>query len=406
MFNELEEIREAKGKTKQAVMLKYPDLKPVFKYACDPFLKYNLDKKKVEALIDDTSDGDMSLNENNFETLKLISQRKTADPLYWISLIASNLTKENKDIFRRIINKDLEVGVGRKTVEKVWPDLLSWTEDGYPKIPVMLCKGFDPKKVKYPCYISIKKDGVRARYIHGNLYTRTGKIIKGMEHITDYLKLFDAFDLDGELYVPGKEFDETSGLIRSDNPTLEAIYYIFDFLHRGGNKSERCRKAIAILDPTQGPIKLAEQVPCFDSTQGPIKLAEQVPCFDYSQLLTQHEENLDAGEEGSVVCNIDSLYEDKRSWNWMRLVPKPTADLKCVGFDEGTGKNKGKLGAIIVEYKSVRVRVGTGFSDEDRVKIWNRPQDYLGETAEIEYKKESKFGALRQPVFKCWRWDK
>ena len=42
-------------------------------------------------------------------------------------------------------------------------------------------------------------------------------------------------------------------------------------------------------------------------------------------------------------------------------------DLQIVGYEEGTGRNKGRLGAFVVDYNGNKVKVGSGYSDEERV---------------------------------------
>ena len=87
-----------------------------------------------------------------------------------------------------------------------------------------------------------------------------------------------------------------------------------------------------------------------------------------------------------------------------------TVDLRIIGFEEGSSKNAGKLGALIVDYKGNEVGVGSGFTDFDREFIWNNQDQYLGKICEVQYFEESKNKdggvSLRFPVFKHLRTDK
>jgi DNA ligase-1 len=62
--------------------------------------------------------------------------------------------------------------------------------------------------------------------------------------------------------------------------------------------------------------------------------------------------------------------------------------LEIVGFEEGTGRNAGRLGAIICEgvdnERSIRVNVGSGLSDSDRDVFWSGRNDLLGHLVEVE----------------------
>ena len=76
-----------------------------------------------------------------------------------------------------------------------------------------------------------------------------------------------------------------------------------------------------------------------------------------------------------------------------------------------TGKNKNTLGAIIVKYVDNNiVKVGSGFTDEDRLFIWNHREDYIHKVAEIQYFEETSNQngglSLRFPVFLQIRNDK
>jgi DNA ligase-1 len=62
--------------------------------------------------------------------------------------------------------------------------------------------------------------------------------------------------------------------------------------------------------------------------------------------------------------------------------------LTIVGFEEGTGRNQGRLGAIICEgidnERSIRVNVGTGLSDSNRDKYWVARNDLFGHLVEVQ----------------------
>ena len=104
-----------------------------------------------------------------------------------------------------------------------------------------------------------------------------------------------------------------------------------------------------------------------------------------------------------------------------KLKVRNTADLKVVGFEEGkeTGKNKGTLGMMLVEYKGSICGVGSGFKEcrndekypieHTRDWIWNNKDKMIGQIVEVEYDenkdKNGNFN-LRHGVFLRWRPDK
>ena len=256
---------------------------------------------------------------------------------------------------------------------------------------VMLAKKFDVKKLSFPCIVSPKLDGIRAVFYKGELYTRNQKVIRGVDHIKKQLFNFalEGISLDGELMVPGIPFQKSSGMIRSFNETPEAVYYVFDIPSHPGNQEDRLRKLEELEEFMGGNLVLVPHVICNES-----KHIQQM----YKSFRAQ-------GFEGAMVKAIDGLYENKRSSNWLKMKEVETYDVECVGFFEGKGRLTGTLGGIIVELDGVRIRVGGGFSDQDRDHIWRCRDQYRGTVCEIASQEMTPSGSLRHPRFITWRPD-
>jgi len=112
-------------------------------------------------------------------------------------------------------------------------------------------------------------------------------------------------------------------------------------------------------------------------------------------------------KEGVMVKIADGLYEWDRGTAIVKVKVMEDSDLVVVGFTEGTGKYKGLLGALVVEYKGNKVGVGSGLSDEMRKKIWADRDSYVGKVAEVIHggESEDKNGSksLRWPRFKTFK---
>jgi DNA ligase-1 len=97
---------------------------------------------------------------------------------------------------------------------------------------------------------------------------------------------------------------------------------------------------------------------------------------------------IDSGFEGIMIKDVDAKYECKRTVSWLKMKPFITVDLVIVAVEEGTGKNQGKLGALICEGtdndKFIRVNVGSGLTDEQRDDIWNTKDTVIGQVVEIK----------------------
>ena len=94
------------------------------------------------------------------------------------------------------------------------------------------------------------------------------------------------------------------------------------------------------------------------------------------------------GYEGIMIKDVDAPYECKRSSFWMKWKPTITVDLEIVGFEQGTGRNADRLGAIICEGEDdgrrIHVNVGSGLSDSDRDQYWAARDSLLGRIVEVQ----------------------
>jgi DNA ligase-1 len=94
-----------------------------------------------------------------------------------------------------------------------------------------------------------------------------------------------------------------------------------------------------------------------------------------------------AGFEGIMIKELNAPYECKRNTSWLKWKPTITVDLTVVNIEEGTGRNSGRLGALVCEGvddgKTIRVNVGSGYSDSDRDDYWTNSNVVIGRTAEV-----------------------
>lgn len=86
-------------------------------------------------------------------------------------------------------------------------------------------------------------------------------------------------------------------------------------------------------------------------------------------------------------------------------------DLPILGCNEGTGRLAGTLGALVLDFKGNEVKVGSGFSDEQRAEFWHGRDDLIGVLCEVKYKevsydKSTGAESLQFPVFVALRKDK
>lgn len=114
-----------------------------------------------------------------------------------------------------------------------------------------------------------------------------------------------------------------------------------------------------------------------------------------------------SGGEGIILKNYNSGYFfGKRNAHLMKIKEECTKDLAVVGMVEGEGKYQGTLGALIVQSRDGTKHQVSGMTDEQRNLWWEDRTSIIGKVAEIKAMKELPDGQLREPRFKCVRYDK
>jgi len=220
--------------------------------------------------------------------------------------------------------------------------------------------------------------------------------------------------LDGE--IMGKSFQDLMRQAqRKENvQTQDTVFNVFDILpledFKRGFWNAQLRKRLAIL---------TEMQPVFDAMPNVTRVDSQI-VVDLSteegrtKLHEYATEMVTAGFEGIMIKDMEAPYECKRNTFWMKWKPVITVDLPVIGLEEGTGRNKGRLGALVcsgIDHgKDITVNVGSGFSDTERDLFWNQKSDVVGRTVEIlcDVITQNQDGSysLRFPRFVRFRDDK
>jgi DNA ligase-1 len=113
-----------------------------------------------------------------------------------------------------------------------------------------------------------------------------------------------------------------------------------------------------------------------------------------------------------MIKDVDAPYECKRTHAWLKAKPFIEITLKVVDVEEGTGRNEGRLGAVIVEGEddgyNYRLNCGSGFTDAQRDEYWAERDSLIGQLVEIRAdartkSQDSDTYSLRFPRFKTFR---
>lgn len=294
-----------------------------------------------------------------------------------------------------------------------------------PKGICQLPKPYSPSLIDEGEWISIsrKMNGVHAIFKDGYIYTRERRIIPGCEHlINDCWKLNEAmggtnsspYIIEGELLIKGEEsefidefdrFTQTYGLVGNLNPDKSALeMHIFDIVNREEyaaipqeeTSSYTLRREL-LVDSYEAIADDIENLKLISHLYEGYDLTKIEEWFQYAEL---------QGWEG-IVINRDLPYMRSKNTNLLKYKHKHTVDLKIVDFKPGTGRYKGSLGALMVDYKGNMVAVGSGMDIPTREWIWTHRPELLGRIVEVQYqcKTKNKSGgeSLQFPTYVCMR---
>jgi DNA ligase-1 len=96
---------------------------------------------------------------------------------------------------------------------------------------------------------------------------------------------------------------------------------------------------------------------------------------------------IEGGYEGIMIKDPEAPYECKRSHAWLKLKPFIEVSLEVQGVEEGTGRNEGRLGALICSGddggRFIQVNCGSGFTDNDRIDYWTNRNTLFGAVVEV-----------------------
>ena len=271
----------------------------------------------------------------------------------------------------------------------------------------MLAKQFHKHrdKIKFPVMVQPKIDGLRMLWDGEHVASRTGKDSLHVPPavLAELEANWRGFPLDGELYCPDLSFEALSGALRRHEPSpeLDLIkYWVFD-TPAAEHRSFNVRYDMLHTEFNRQFDRWIGEV--FDSPRASYSLAliSTWKATSFDEIDGMQADCLAQGYEGVMVRDPLSPYEHKRTAALLKYKVVETMRCRIVGFQEGTGKHKGRLGALLLEGpEGLKCKVGTGFSDEQREDIWSHRDWHIGEFVVVEYQEKTKYGVPRFPRYK------
>lgn len=404
VFEQIENLSLMKPKEKEAaleILLSNELFEKVIVAALDPFITYGIKKFSTKGVKVDPTLEDFGVD--IWSLLERLSKRQLTGhaAIEEVERAYNSLDDRSATLLERILKKDLRAGFSAKMVNKVKPNTIY-------VFTCMLSHKYEEKRIKsWPVHVEEKLDGVRVLAINdGNGYrffSRTGKEFLNYQLIAETLNTTYNKDMvfDGEIVNKSGSFNETVGdAHKKGKQATEAVFHIFDMIPKhlfdqGRYKASQLRRKELLANEIQTMF-----------TSGFVKLVEPVLANSHEEVISEYQKVRDKGGEGIIVKPLDGNYECKRSFSWLKIKDCQTADVVINGFEEGTGKNKSKLGALIVDFNGTDVSVGGGLTDLQRETIWDNKDQYINRLIEVEFHEVTPDGSLRHPRFIKMRDDK
>jgi DNA ligase-1 len=302
--------------------------------------------------------------------------------------------------------------------------------------PMLACaiEESDLDKLRYPVIVQPKIDGIRCVVIDGVAYSRSMKLIPNRFIQRTLKKLMPFGSWDGELILQNSKatFQDITSAVMSEDKEPGFTYWIFD----------------AFLDTSYlNRYNLAERTLTGD-TSSYTGLIENIEASSKEQVIATEEELVEEqGCEGIIIRSPTGFYKQGRSTfkeqYLLKLKRFTDAEAEVLGMEplmvntneqetdeRGYAKrSKEKAGLVAVdrmgkllvrgingEFKGVEFKIGSGFTERDRIKIFGafkENQDKLfpilhpvkGSILKYKYFKVGCKDKPRHPIFTGFRQD-
>lgn len=274
----------------------------------------------------------------------------------------------------------------------------------------------DIDRLHYPIWLQPKLDGIRCCIIEGEPKTRSLKKIPN-KHIRETLRSIFKHKVslyDGEIIV-GNAFQDCSSAVMSHRGIPDFTYYIFDEVFDPTDKfhTRFQNLSTSMLNFVDAPVELLETFVCLtpqdvfklthfftieQDYEGVILRGNRPYIFKRSTLAEEALLKIKLFHDSeATVIRVNPLYENTN-------IPY----INELGFQVRASKRanllfKETMGSLTVEDKDMIFDVGTGFTQEERLRIWSNKDKVIGKIIKYKYQKKGIKVKPRSPVFLGWR---
>jgi DNA ligase-1 len=387
--------------------------KKILLYTYHPLWQYNVtsDNLKKKSSLRGKS------YKNFFDLLDDLKSRKITghDAIGAIhTFIDSQSNKDNiEELIYCIIDKDLKTRAGDKIINKAIPDHI-------PEFSVALADKYEPKLVDWKdgWYVSRKIDGARCigivdGYGDTTFYSRTGKEFDTLGIVRDGIKALNITNVVfvGDLCLVDDDGNEDfqgvmKQLKKKDHTIPNPSYKIFDMISHDEFYNKKGEKNKTYTHRYNNLREVMRNNTC---TCLSVLGQEMIKDDDHFAEWTKR--GNDYGWEG-VMLRADEPYKGKRSKDLLKVKKFFDDEYEVVDVEmgpfryvkDGAECEETMLSCVMINHKGYPVRVGSGFSIDQRQEFYQNPKNILGQIITVQYFEETKNQdggiSLRFPTFK------
>jgi DNA ligase-1 len=408
-----EQLQATNGKKdKECILTNNKDnvlLQKVLQFVYSPHIISGLSDKKINKQV--TNGADRTFN-SLIEAMEYLKTNNTGtdEVIGNIRHYISCQDYDLQDFIKQILTKSLKVGADSKTFNKIWG------KDFIPEWEVQQAYSIEKYKLKPNEWFALseKLNGNRGTYIDEKILSRQGKEFAGLEHIIEDIDRIGLSNMvvDGELrrkntdgLCDNENFTVGTGILNSDSGDKSQIeFIIFDVISKdemaAGESKDKYKTRMKQIESIKTKIE--------ELGLQNLKVVEIYYSGTDQSMIDKYLDKAVTEDKEGLMLNRDIPYKCKRHNGILKVKRFYTMDLEVVDYEEGSGRLKGTLGALVVDFKGNKVNVGSGYDDVTRREIWSNRDEIIGRIIEVKYKeisKDKKTGleSLQFPIFVCIR---
>ena len=400
-------VREMKANSKTTVKKEiihiykcHSFLVKLVQYTYDPFRVYHVTSKTCRANPDLCDPN--QCHDTIFDLLDDLHNRVYTghDAIAMVnSYIAGHMAHE--DLIFSVVDRNLEVRASDGVFNAIVP---GWI----PTFKPALANVYQPKLVDLAnrdsdaiWYASRKLDGVRCLAVvdatgRVELRSRQGQVFDTLDKVVKDIEALNLVNvvLDGEICIcndlDNEDFQAIMKEIRRKDHTIQnPKFKIFDCI------SKKTFDDKVGDEPLEKRLRVASSI--VDSSDGDtLQYVEHFPLRSDSHFETWQDMAKDNQWEGFMIRkNVG--YEGKRSNNLLKVKTFHDAEYEVTGCDfrehrvirDGKEVKMDMLAQVFIEHKGFKVAVGSGFSQQERIRYQKSPKDIIGKLITVAYFEET-----------------